>query len=231
MNPAPRVTSLAREILAEFHVIDGPYLTKLKSGAMSLENFRASQEQFFYAVQYYARPIAALIARIPDPKSRLDLVHNLVEEHGDFDEARFHPTTFGQFLASIGGQRPDVAGVPSGAVVNAFNATLIGVCTFDEIEAGIACLGIIELAFAEISATIGRVVVERGWVAADRLVHYALHAELDVEHAQEFFALIEGAMNHPACRGGVERGLRLGAYAFERLYRDLQTSAGPMDGV
>ena len=221
MNPAPRVSTLAQSILAGMNLLDGPYFAGLKSGAMSLEKFRASQEQFFYAVQYYARPIAALISRVPDPRHRLDLVHNLVEEHGNFDEARFHPTTFGHFLASIGGQRPDLAGVAIGPVVHTFNAALIGACLSDDIETGIGCLGIIELAFAGVSATIGRVVVERGWVPADQLVHYDVHTALDVEHATEFFAMIEPAFDDPNRRAAIERGLRLGAYAFDRLYRDL----------
>jgi pyrroloquinoline-quinone synthase len=65
MNPARRVITLAEQILARSHPLDGPYFSALKSREMSLERFRASQEQFFYAVQYYARPIAALVARIP----------------------------------------------------------------------------------------------------------------------------------------------------------------------
>src|SRR5215207_9069392 len=158
---APRVTALAEHILAETSLLDGPYFASLRSGEMSLGAFRASQEQFFYAVRYYARPIAALVSRISDPRHRLDLVHNLVEEHGDFDVERFHPTTFGRFLASIGGRRPDESGVAMGPAVHAFNATLIGACTADEVETGISCLGIIELAFAGVSATLGRAVVER----------------------------------------------------------------------
>ncbi len=230
MNPAPRVTTLAKCILAESNLLDGAYFAALESGAMSLEQFRVSQAQFFYAVQYYARPIAALISRLPDPTQRLDLVHNLVEEHGNFDEAKFHPTTFGRFLASIGGQRPDVGGVAIGPVVHAFNATLIGACTGDDVETGISCLGIIELAFAGVSAAISQLVVKRGWMPADQVVHYALHAGLDVEHAHEFFAMVEPVFDDPCKRAPIERGLRLGAYALERLYRDLAEDAlGPRE--
>jgi pyrroloquinoline-quinone synthase len=221
MSPAPRVTALAEQILARSNPLDGPYFAALRCGEMSLERFRSSQEQFFYAVQYYARPIAALVARIPDPKHRLDLVHNLVEEHGDFDEKKFHPTTFGQFLKSIGGRRPDEAGVGMGAGAHAFNAVLIGTCMTDEVETGVACLGIIELAFAGISAAIGGIVVERGWVPREKLMHYALHAELDVEHAQEFFAMLEPVLDDPRKRAAIEAGLSLGAHVFDRLYRDL----------
>src|SRR2546430_15068832 len=69
---------------------------------MSLEGFRASQEQFFFAVSFFPRPMAALVGRIPDPRSRLDILHNLVEEHGELQEDLFHHTTFQRFLRLLG---------------------------------------------------------------------------------------------------------------------------------
>jgi len=188
---------------------------------MPLPDFRSTQEQFFFAVQNYARPIAALISRIPDPARRIDLLHNLVEEHGDFREESFHPNTFRKFLASIGGRDPLAAGIPPCPAVLAFNSILIGVCGNDEVEVGVCCLGIIEQAFAGVSELIGRVVVERGWVAAKDLVHYALHAELDVRHAEDFFAIVEASYDDRRGRAMIERGLGLGAFAFDQLYRNL----------
>jgi pyrroloquinoline-quinone synthase len=91
----------------------------------------------------------------------------------------------------------------------------------DELEVGVGCMGIIEYAFAGISAAIGKAVVERGWVAADRLVHYKLHAEIDERHAEEFFAVLEPLWDDERRRYYIEQGLDLGAYVFDRLYRDM----------
>ena len=81
--------------------------------------------------------------------------------------------------------------------------------------------GIIEFAFASISDTIGKAVVENGWVAIDDLVHYKLHSEIDERHAEEFFAVIEASWDDPARRYFIKQGLQLGAYILDRLYRDL----------
>ena len=218
MPNAPRVTALARSVLADVALLDGLYFRALADGSMSLDAFRHSQAQFFYAVQFYARPIAALVARVPDPKHRLDLVHNLVEEHGDLHEAKFHQTTFGDFLGTIGTARPTDG---PAAPVHAFNTTLMGACTAEPVAVGISCLGVIELAFAGVSGLIGKSVVARGWVPAERLVHYTVHAELDVEHAEEFFEMVEAEAGSPDVRSG----LALGAYVFDRLYRDLWAEA------
>src|SRR5882762_8094799 len=99
---APRVTAQADTILKRAGLLDNPYFRALTDGAMSLECFRRTQEQFFFAVTFFPRPMAALVGRIPHPKMRLDILHNLVEEHGEFNEAQFHHNTFQQFLRSIG---------------------------------------------------------------------------------------------------------------------------------
>ncbi len=197
MTHAPRVTAYADALLQRVGFLKNPYFCSLTDGSMSLAEFRATQEQFYFAVCYYARPIAALVCRIPEPIRRLDLLHNIVEEHGDFREDQFHQNTFRQFLASIGGRSLDLAGVPMGAAVHAFNCTLIGACTHEEIEVGVCCLGIIERAFADVSSLIGKAVVKRGWVSAADLVHYALHAELDVRHADDFFGMVEARWDEP----------------------------------
>jgi pyrroloquinoline-quinone synthase len=84
-------------------------------------------------------------------------------------------------------------------------------------------MGIIEYSFADISAMIGRAVVERGFVQAGDLVHYKLHAEIDKRHAQEFFAVVESNWENRQYQ--IEQGLRLGVYIFDRLYSDMLLAA------
>jgi pyrroloquinoline-quinone synthase len=218
---APHVTDQADEVLEKSGIWRNPYLESLQDGSMSLENFRRSQEQFFFAVSFFPRPMAALVGRIPDPKARIDILHNLVEEHGEFNEELFHHTTFQRFLRSIGSEPEKIQTAPLSPALRAFNSVLTCACVLDELEVGVACMGIIEYAFSGISAVIGKAVVQRGWVLQQALVHYALHAQIDERHAEEFFAVIEPAWADANRRYFIEQGLDLGAYIFDRLYRDL----------
>ncbi len=218
---APQVTAAANEVLRKCGILQNSYFEALADGSMSLECFRRTQEQFFFAVTFFPRPMAALVARIPNPRARLDILHNLVEEHGEFQEEHFHHTTFQRFLASIGSQLDEVESASLWPAVRAFNSVLTASCLLDELEIGIACMGIIECAFAGISTAIGKAVVERGWIKPDDLVHYKLHAEIDQRHAEEFFAVIEPRWADERGRYHIEQGLALGAYVFDRLYRDL----------
>jgi pyrroloquinoline-quinone synthase len=220
---APRVAACAEKALKRVRIMDNPYFRALESGTMSLAEFRRSQQQFFFAVTFFPRPMAALLARIPDPAARLDILHNLVEEHGEFRKKAFHHNTFQNFLRSIHGRIPRKE--PLWPEVRAFNAVLTAACVLDEYEVGVACMGVIERAFASISALIGRAVVERGWVAQPRLVHYKLHAEIDARHAEEFFAVVERSWSDPRRRYLIVQGLDMGAYAFDRFYRDLYLHA------
>src|SRR6267378_1235480 len=101
---AARVSADADRTLEKSGIRRNPYLQTLQDGSMSLESFRRSQEQFFFAVSFFPRPMAALVGRLPNQQARLDILHNLVEEHGEFNEDSFHHTTFQHFLRSIGSE-------------------------------------------------------------------------------------------------------------------------------
>jgi pyrroloquinoline-quinone synthase len=147
-----------------------------------------------------------------------------VEEHGAFEERSFHHTTFQQFLRTLGSQPEKLDAMTVWPALRAFNSVLTASCVLDELEVGVACMGIIEYAFAGISATIGAAVVRHGWIPADQLVHYKLHAEIDERHAEEFFAVIEPSWEDHRRRYYIEQGLELGAYSFDRLYRDMHAA-------
>jgi pyrroloquinoline-quinone synthase len=225
------ITARADEILHEVDIYHNSYFHDLQSGAMPLEQFRRSQEQFFFAVTFFPRPMAALVGRIPSPRQRIDILHNLVEEHGEFHEELYHHTTFQKFLKTIGSTVTNFDDLPLWPAVRAFNSVLTCACVLDELEVGVGCMGIIEHAFAGISAIIGKAVVERGWVRQEDLIHYTLHAEIDCRHAAEFFAVIEKPWQQPARRYYIEQGLQLGAYIFDRLYRDMHAASRNASGL
>jgi pyrroloquinoline-quinone synthase len=216
-----RAWARAQETLAAVQFGANPYLTALADGSLSLDAFRRSQEQFYYAVEFFSRPMAALVAKIPTPEQRLEVLQNVLEEHGDLQPAKFHANTFQRFLRSIGADVDQLSTLALWPEIRAFNAVLLTVCIHDQLEVGVACMGIVEHAFAGVSARIASAVVEQGWVTPDKLVHYKLHAQIDERHAAEFYRVIEPAWDDPDRRYFIQQGLELGAYIFDRLYRDL----------
>jgi pyrroloquinoline-quinone synthase len=209
-------------ILLSIGILKNPYIESLSSGEMSREEFQRTQRQFYFAVDFFSRPMSALLMRLPRPEQRLGILGNVVEEHGDFQASAFHEATFRRFLSALGdSRRPDRSEI--GPAVHAFNSAIMGACIADDLPIGIACLGIIEHAFADISARIAGAVIKHRWLSEDELVHYSLHAEIDKQHAADFFVLLEEDWRDEAGRILVEQGLQLGGHLFDRLYRDLMT--------
>ncbi|HSI87007.1 MAG: iron-containing redox enzyme family protein [Candidatus Methylacidiphilales bacterium] len=197
---------------------------------MRLETFRLSQAQFYFAVRFFSRPMAMLTARMPTSEGRRSLLHNLAEEHGfddessvpRFDPALAHDLTFLTFMHRIGMDRTAMRQVREGAGVRAFNLALMGACQMESTDLAFAMLGIIEYAFADISALIGKTVVDRNWLSEKQLIHYNMHAEIDKRHAAGFFDVLAPAWEK-GDRAPVEDGIALGLHVFDHLYRDLAT--------
>jgi pyrroloquinoline-quinone synthase len=218
---------LVDAITADLRPLESPYLAALNSGELSREDFIETQIQFYFAVVFFSRPMATVAAKIPSQAQRLEVLRNVWEEHGEGEPARFHGTTFLELLRRLDGVTvEDVERRALWPEVRAFNTTLIGAGVVDEYRVGVSVLGMIEHLFSSISAAIGQGIVARGWLPAAQMVHYDLHEQLDVRHAQDFFDVVAGDADDPAHRYWIEQGLWLGGTIFMRLYEDLWRQRG-----
>lgn len=227
MNSA--IEARALTLLHDAPLLNNAWFTALLSGAIDRETFVRSQKQFFFAVGYFSRVMAALTARLPTAHEREVLVHNLAEEHG-FDEADpalgfrshlAHEQSFLQLLQNLGVTRQEMSKEVPHAAVQAFNLALLGACSMEAPGFAFCALGMIEYAFADISAAIGQVIVERGWLVDGELVHYSLHAAIDKRHAAELFEAAERWAQSADLSSSMERGLQFGHYIFNRLFIDI----------
>jgi pyrroloquinoline-quinone synthase len=232
-SPPDTLLAWVDEAMARQAILENRYFASLRDGTMSRDAFRDSQQQFAFAVSFFSRSMAALLARMPESAQRQPLIHNLAEEHGfdegdhsgrpaGFDPARSHDLTIRSFLRTLGVSREEIAHARQGRAVRAFNLGLFGACAMERTELAFAALGVIEYAFAGISARIGQEVVRRGWLAEGGLIHYNLHAEIDQRHAADFFQAIEPAWQSGGqARLAIEDGIEFGLHIFNQLYEEL----------
>jgi pyrroloquinoline quinone (PQQ) biosynthesis protein C len=210
-------------ILDETKYEQNPFFIALRDGSFTKEDFVETQIQFFIAVIFFSRPMAAVAAKIPVAKQRVEVLRNVWEEHGEGTTNAQHGETFLVLLNRLAGiTEEDVDKRVLWPEVRMFNTTLTGACVMDEYLVGVGVMGMIERMFADISAWIGQSLVERGWLTRETLIHYNLHAELDIKHAGDFFNVLRPAWDaSPESRYYIEQGLRLGAHAFYCLYEGL----------
>lgn len=214
--------SKIKAIKERYDLPNHPYFLALEQDRFSREDFIETQIQFLFAVVFFSRPMATLAARLPRPEMRLSVLENVHDEHGGGDLRMSHERTFLDLLERLGVTREEVEARALWPEVRVFNTTLAGVCTADDVWTGVAVLGMIEDLFAGISARLGRVIVARQWLESKDLVHYATHEELDVEHADDFYKIIEPLWSRdPRFAYQIEQGLELGAYVFLQMYKGL----------
>lgn len=218
---------LVDQVLDEAGFRHNPYFAALRDGSFRREDFIETQIQFHAAVVFFSRPMAALAAKIPDPKLRVEILRNVWEEHGEGNSSLMHGTTFVSFLSRLQGcttseAEASIARRPLWPEVRSFNTVLVGSCVLDEYLVGTGVMGIVERMFSEISTWIGQGCVDRGFMTSGNMIHYDLHEKIDVRHAADFFHVLAAAWNQgPQQRYEVEQGLRMGAMAFNQLYAGL----------
>jgi hypothetical protein len=227
--------ALIDDVLQRTAARSNPFFVALRTD-LPHAAFVATQLEFFHAVVAFHRPMASLAARLDDDAHRTTIFRNVHEELGEGDASRAHGATFITFLSRLMSTsehevRHHLSTTAAGPAVRAFNAALQGVCGVDDVVVGAATMGIIERMFSEISTWIGTACVARGFIDHDAMVHYDLHERLDLRHADDFFRVLADAWTTPQGRRHVEDGLRLGAFVFDRLYRDLIRSVQGVDDV
>jgi hypothetical protein len=223
---------LIDDVISDVGHRDNPFFRALVDGSFAREDFLETQYQFYSAVVFFSRPMAALAAKIPDAALRTEILRNVWEEHGEGDARRTHEATFVTLLSRlsalpVGEVHRELAKRPLWPEVRAFNTLLVGACVLDDYVIGAGTLGIVEHMFADISGLIGRALVARGFLEASAMVHYDLHETLDVRHARDFFAVLAAEWDKgPEERYRAEQGLRMGAMAFDQLFARLYRCRG-----
>ncbi|PCJ52235.1 MAG: hypothetical protein COA79_24210 [Planctomycetota bacterium] len=213
------------QILQEINHQDNPYFTKLLNKEFKKDDFIETQIQFYFAVIFFSRPMAALAAKIPTAELRLEVIRNVWEEHGEGNIDSMHGNTFLILLDRLGSiSTQDIDSRALWPCVRHFNTTLIGACVLDEYLIGVGMMGMIEHMFSQISGWIGKGIIENDWIQKDQLIHYAAHEDLDVKHSEDFFNVLKKSWEKKSDRYYIEQGLRLGAYMFNLLYDGLYQS-------
>ncbi len=215
--------TLITSVLNDTNFRQNQYFKSLRDGSFEKLDFIETQIQFYFAVVFFSRPMAALAAKIPTADMRIEILRNVWEEHGEGQLGHGHGSTFLEFLNRIGGiSKADVEARSLWPEVRIFNTCLSGTSVLDEYVVGVGMLGIIERMFSEISAEIGKGIIERKWLTEETMIHYKLHEKLDIRHSDDFFEVLRtpfAASSHN--RYLIEQGLRMGATVFNDLYAGL----------
>jgi len=202
-------------------VPEQPFFVDLKNGTMSKKKFKETQICFLGAVLFFSRPMLVLASRLESYIDRNIVLKNIFDEHGNGQLERAHGNTFRTYLLSLGVKDDKIRNQKPFGPAMAFNETLMHTATHRPKTLGIGMIGMIEYRYAEISEYLIRQVLEKRWINKNNLAHYLLHEELDTEHAEGFFKIIESSWNNPDQKKQIKKGLTLGNDLIINLYNNL----------
>jgi pyrroloquinoline quinone (PQQ) biosynthesis protein C len=83
-------------------ILGHPFLMRLVEGKLSKEQLKFFAMQYGVYCSYFPRFLSAAAANVPDDRTRMPIMENLWEEHGEGDIHRSHRVLYEQFAASLG---------------------------------------------------------------------------------------------------------------------------------
>ncbi|HZR46355.1 MAG TPA: iron-containing redox enzyme family protein [Candidatus Manganitrophaceae bacterium] len=212
-------------LFADYEPLGHSLLKRSQEKQLSPQEILAIMGQLGHVVTSFPRFLGALVANLPTVDARMPIVENLLEEHGNLDLNKVHIHTFELFLESFGKEASALTRRPPIPGTRAYIRCLYDQCLNAPWRQSLACMGVIEEIFAYLSQAIARAVVESGAVDPADLKHFDLHSEVDLEHAEGMYRVLEPFWKNSTSRAEIRDGVEMGLYLDCRLMDDLEVDA------
>ncbi len=176
-------------VILEYAVSKSEPLQRFAEGGASSKSIVLSLAREFQPFCFeFPLFLAAAISHIRDDKSRLLLVSNLYEEHGNLELDRFHPALFRKFMLGVG-VSPDALELDQGSPGVQAAERVTAICREGPAYRALATLYAIELSFAPICEVIVAG-LKHLKLSAEAEQFWILHSGADVEHAEQLRAAL-----------------------------------------
>ncbi|MGC4093784.1 MAG: iron-containing redox enzyme family protein [Polyangiaceae bacterium] len=219
---------IARQLLDRNPPTQHALFRLIEAGALSRSAERAIGIEVFHVTAAFPRFLAALAARIETHERRMPVVANLLCEHGGSAPHSAHVFSYRRFLFDLGIAPEAIDASRPGLCAVVYTRALLDLCAQQALPEARAALAIVEDIVARVSPLLANHARTRS-ASVDAGAHFALHAELDQEHADESYA--ETELDFAAAPEAVQRGFELGLYYQMRLYSDLLDAQRSTNGL
>jgi pyrroloquinoline quinone (PQQ) biosynthesis protein C len=176
-------------VILEYAVSKSQALQRFAEGNSSSKSIALSLAREFQPFCFeFPLFLAAAISHIRDDKSRLLLVSNLYEEHGNLELDRFHPALFRKFMLGVGVE-PNALELDQGSPGVQAAERVTAICREGPAYKALATLYAIELSFAPICEVIVAG-LKHLKLSPEAEQFWILHSGADVEHAEQLRAAL-----------------------------------------
>lgn len=173
-------------------IIKHPFIKRIDDAWLNQEQLKYFVEQYYIYCTYFPRFLAAAAANIPDDKTRMPIVENLWEEHGEGKIELSHRILYEKFALSLGLSKEHLANVEPLPTTQICCENLINLCHDGHFLESLGALGPGTEFFTNEEYSI----IERGLKKYDFLtdedIHFwTVHISLDEDHYSEMLEAIE----------------------------------------
>lgn len=167
-------------------ILKHPFLKRIKKSSLSKKQLRYFAEQYSVYCQYFPRFLAAAAANIPDDKTRMPIIENLWEEHGEGKLSKSHRILYNNFAASLGLSEEDLKNVTPISTTRICCENLINLCHDGHFIESLGALGPgTEFFTNEEYSIIADGLENYDFLNKDDLEFWTVHISLDEDHYSE----------------------------------------------
>ncbi len=218
----PSVIDAAALISKAYNFHNHPYFTWVCDPNTTLEEYRATQIPFRYAIENFSRSMSAVLAQIPRMEDRMEVYENVAEEHGEGKLEDSHRDSFMGFLRAIGVQQDEID-IECPIRIAGFYEGLLNYALTKPQEVSAGLMGTIEYLHCNIAELQARALHDRFWGDYEAQYHYRLHKEIDVGHAKDLFESCEEGWETGGelTRNRIAYAMLLAAHYLWHLFDDM----------
>ena len=199
-------------------ILNHPFLNRIKDGWLDKRQLHYFVGQYGIYCRYFPRFLAAAAANIPDDPTRMALVENMWEEHGEGVLEKSHRILYNNFAKAVGYTIEELEQVPPLATTEICIENLLDMCRNKHFLVGLGALGPGTEYFTNSEYSI----IESGmkkfdFLSADDIEFWTVHISLDEHHYSDMVDAIKGWTTTDENKERIRKGA-LKALALEHIF-------------
>ncbi|MCB0641164.1 MAG: iron-containing redox enzyme family protein [Phaeodactylibacter sp.] len=173
-------------------ILHHPFVKRIEDGWLNKAQLQYFAKQYSVYCRYFPRFLAAAAANIPDDQTRLPIIENLWEEHGEGKLAKSHRILFNNFAYALGVTKEELNSVTPLATTEICCSNLLNLCQDEHFLVSLGALG----PGTEFFTNDEYQIIENGlkkydFLSADDIEFWTVHISLDEDHYSELVGAVE----------------------------------------
>ena len=199
-------------------ILNHAFLNRIKDGWLNKKQLKYFVGQYGIYCRYFPRFLAAAAANIPDDPTRMAIVENLWEEHGEGVLAKSHRILYNNFAKAAGFTAKQLENVEALPTTEICIENLLDLCRNQHFLVGLGALGPGTEYFTNDEYRI----IESGmkqydFLSADDIEFWTVHISLDEHHYSDMVDAIKVWANTDENRQLIRKGAHK-ALALEYIF-------------